>query len=73
MWSAAVTVGTPSRSPPQSGDHLAQWLSNRQNRPVSPPDLSGFSYRLIGGRLLATEQGNPAALFMYEDIAGQRW
>ena len=44
--------------------------------PVEPAGLSarssGFGYRLIGGRLLATEQGNPAALFMYEDTNGHR-
>ena len=53
-------------------DHLAQWLSNRLNRVATPPDLSGFGYTLIGGRLLATEQGGPAALFMYEDHQGAR-
>jgi anti-sigma factor RsiW len=53
-------------------DHLTQWLSNRLNRSVSPPDLSGFGYQLMGGRLLATEQGNPAALFVYEDGDGNR-
>jgi anti-sigma factor RsiW len=47
-------------------DHLKQWLSNRLHRVIVPPDLSGFGYKLLGGRLLATEQGRPAALFMYE-------
>jgi anti-sigma factor RsiW len=74
---ASHAVYSPDRRHPievnaAERDHLAQWLSNRLNRPVSPPDLSGFGYRLIGGRLLATEQGNPAALFMYEDTTGQR-
>jgi anti-sigma factor RsiW len=53
-------------------DHLTQWLSNRLNRTVVPPDLSSFGYTLIGGRLLATEQGNAAALFMYENHQGNR-
>jgi anti-sigma factor RsiW len=53
-------------------DHLAQWLTNRLNRTIAPPDLADFGYRLIGGRLLATEQGSPAALFMYEDTTGHR-
>jgi anti-sigma factor RsiW len=47
-------------------DHLKQWLSNRLHRVIAPPDLSSFGYKLLGGRLLATEQGRPAALFMYE-------
>ncbi len=52
--------------------HLKQWLSNRLGHQVAPPDLSSLGYQLIGGRLLATERGAPAALFMYSDAAGQR-
>ncbi len=74
---ASHAVYSPDRRHPievtaAEREHLAQWLSNRLSRAVSPPDLSGFGYRLIGGRLLATEQGNPAALFMYEDADGHR-
>ncbi len=74
---ASHAVYSPDRRHPievtaADRDHLAQWLSNRLNRSVSPPDLSSFGYRLIGGRLLATEQGNPAALFVYEDGDGNR-
>jgi anti-sigma factor RsiW len=53
-------------------DHLTQWLSNRLDRKVAPPDLGELGYRLIGGRLLATERGDAAALFMYEDVQGRR-
>ena len=53
-------------------DHLAQWLSNRLHRTVAPPDLTQTGYRLLGGRLLATEHGEAAALFMYDDAAGNR-
>jgi len=53
-------------------DHLKQWLSNRLDRAVAPPDLSGFGYKLLGGRLLATDQGRPAALFMYEGPKNER-
>jgi anti-sigma factor RsiW len=53
-------------------DHLAQWLSNRLSRSVAPPDLSLAGYRLLGGRLLATEHGGAAALFMYDDEQGNR-
>lgn len=52
--------------------HLTQWLSRRLDRPVTPPDLSALGYRIIGGRLLATEQGNPAALLMYQDGKDRR-
>jgi anti-sigma factor RsiW len=53
-------------------DHLAQWLSNRLGRSVAPPDLSLAGYQLIGGRLLATEHGGAAALFIYDDEQGIR-
>ena len=53
-------------------DHLAQWLSNRLQRKVQPPDLDALGYQLIGGRLLATEHGGAAALFMYENAGHQR-
>ena len=53
-------------------DHLTQWLSNRLRRSVAPPDLSAHGYRLLGGRLLATERGGAAALFVYDDAQGNR-
>jgi anti-sigma factor RsiW len=53
-------------------DHLATWLSNRLHRTVVPPDLSAAGYRLLGGRLLATEHGGAAALFVYDDSQGNR-
>jgi anti-sigma factor RsiW len=52
-------------------DDLARWLSNRLNRPVAPPDLSAVGYKLMGGRLVATERG-PAGLFMYDNDQGKR-
>jgi anti-sigma factor RsiW len=62
----------PIEVPAAERDHLAQWLSNRLSRGVAPPALDALGYRLIGGRLLATEHGGAAALFMYEDAHGQR-
>jgi anti-sigma factor RsiW len=62
----------PIEVPAADRDHLAQWLSNRLSRSVTPPALDALGYRLIGGRLLATEHGSAAALFMYEDAHGQR-
>ena len=53
-------------------DRLTQWLSHRLNRKVALPELDALGYRLIGGRLLATERGGAAALFMYGDARGQR-
>jgi len=61
-----IEVGAAER------DHLTQWLSNRLNRRVAPPDLSAAGWRLLGGRLLATERGGAAALFMYDNAQGQR-
>jgi anti-sigma factor RsiW len=54
----------------QRGD-LVRWLTQRLNRPVAPPDLSGAGYRFLGGRLVATARG-AAALFVYENDGGAR-
>lgn len=53
-------------------DHLAQWLSNRLDRKIAPPDLSAAGWHLLGGRLLATDRGGAAALFMYDNDQKQR-
>jgi anti-sigma factor RsiW len=50
---------------------LVQWVSDRLQRPVKVPDLATSGYRLMGGRLVATEHG-PAAMFMYDDDHGGR-
>lgn len=50
---------------------LVQWISGRLNRPVKVPDLASSGYRLMGGRLVATQHG-PAAMFMYDDDHGSR-
>jgi anti-sigma factor RsiW len=68
----AADVRHPIEVSAAERDHLAQWLSNRLSRGVSPPALDALGYRLIGGRLLATEHGGAAALFMYENAHGQR-
>lgn len=62
----------PVEVPGSDDAHLRQWLSNRLQRVVVVPNLSSLGYHLIGGRLLATEHGNPAALLMYEDSDHQR-
>jgi anti-sigma factor RsiW len=50
---------------------LVQWLSDRLRRPIKVPDLAASGYRLMGGRLVATQHG-PAAMFMYDDDHGSR-
>jgi len=50
---------------------LVQWVSDRLHRPVKVPDLAASGYRLMGGRVVATQHG-PAAMFMYDDDHGSR-
>lgn len=57
-------------------DHLVSWLSNRIERPVTPPDLAGEGFTLIGGRLLPgdydEDKSGPTAQLMYENAANDR-
>jgi anti-sigma factor RsiW len=62
----------PIEVPASERDDLRRWLSNRLNRPATAPDLSGASYQLLGGRLVANPQGQPAALFVHQNAAGTR-
>lgn len=66
-----VDVRHPVEVRAEDGAHLAQWLSNRLERPLRPPDLAPIGWRLMGGRLLPTS-GAPAALLMYDDDHGTR-
>ena len=50
---------------------LQSWMSARLGRPLSLPDLEGYGFVLLGGRLLSTAEG-PAAMLMYQDERGQR-
>lgn len=50
---------------------LQSWLSARLGRPMSLPDLQAYGFRLLGGRMLATEDG-AAAMLMYQDEQGRR-
>ncbi len=50
---------------------LVTWLSRRLGFAVHAPDLNGFGYALVGGRLVAGN-AQPAAFFMYENADKQR-
>ncbi len=73
---ASYNVYVPDRVRPvevraSDSAELVQWVSNRLHRPVKVPDLAASGYRLMGGRLVATQHG-PAAMFMYDDDHGSR-
>src|SRR5258705_4327536 len=73
---ASYSVYAPDRVRPVEGRasdsaQLVQWGSDRLHRPVKVPDLAASGYRLMGGRLVATQHG-PAAMFMYDDDRGSR-
>ena len=73
---ASYNVYAPDRIRPvevraSDSAQLVQWVSERLHRPVKVPDLTDSGYRLMGGRLVATQHG-PAAMFMYEDDHGSR-
>src|SRR5215475_2512500 len=52
--------------------HLLPWLSRRVGANLRAPNLEAYSLKLLGGRLLPGPNG-PAALFMYETPAGERY
>lgn len=66
-----VEVRHPVEVRADEGAHLVQWISNRLERPITPPDLSPLGWRLMGGRVLPTAHA-PAAQLMYDDDRGTR-
>ena len=64
-------VRHPVEVPGDQRDHLVGWLSKRMGHPINAPQLESFDMRLLGGRLLASEDG-PGALLMYENPRGAR-
>jgi anti-sigma factor RsiW len=48
-------------------DHLVQWLSKRLGHQLKTPHLNAEGFDLVGGRLLPSPDGSPAAQFMYQD------
>jgi len=67
----AVDQRRPVEISAEHRSDMTRWLSNRLNRPVSPPDLTAVGYELLGGRLAASSHG-AAALFVYEKARGKR-
>ena len=51
--------------------HLVNWLSKRMGRTIKAPKLDSLGMHLLGGRLLASDDG-PGALLMYENAKGKR-
>lgn len=50
---------------------MAAWFSSRLGELVEIPSLHGMGLRLVGGRLLAGDEG-PVAQLIYEDASGYR-
>ena len=72
----AYAVYTPEVRHPVEVDasqeqHLSAWLSKRLAAKVRIPHLEESGFGLLGGRLLAADDG-PGALMMYENALGQR-
>lgn len=72
----SVEVRHPVEVRAEDGAHLQQWLSNRLQRPLTPPNLASLGYQLIGGRVLPAASGpavaTPAAQLMYDTGNGGR-
>ncbi|UCH73805.1 MAG: anti-sigma factor [Rhodospirillales bacterium] len=68
----AVEVRHPVEVFADEEAHLVKWLSKRLGHDIRVPDLASQGFRLVGGRLLPTADGEPAAQFMYENTGGQR-
>lgn len=72
----AYTVYTPEvrhpvEVPGDQREHLVGWLSKRMGRKLVAPNLDSLDMKLLGGRLLASDDG-PGALLMYENDQGKR-
>lgn len=64
-------VRHPVEVPGDQERHLVAWLTKRMGAEVRAPQLDQQGFSLVGGRLLASDQG-PGALLMYEDAQGRR-
>lgn len=72
---AHVVYSPEVRHPVEVGadqeEHLVRWLSKRLGTELKCPKLGTVGYELVGGRLLAGNNG-PVAHFMYQDGKGGR-
>lgn len=64
-------VRHPVEVPAEQEKHLVAWLSKRMGTEIRVPQLDSVGFALVGGRLLASDDG-PGALLMYEDAQGRR-
>ncbi len=62
----AVETVHPVEVKAEEGAHLTQWLSKRVGRQLISPELKNLGFRLMGGRVIPSEEG-VAAQFMYDD------
>jgi anti-sigma factor RsiW len=67
----APEVRHPVEVPGDQEQHLVAWLTKRLGTQVRAPHLDSLGFQLLGGRLLASDDG-PGALLMYEDAQGRR-
>lgn len=68
----AVEVLHPVEVFADEEEHLVKWLSKRLDHNITAPNLTALGLGLVGGRLLPTDKGEPAAQFLYEDQGGRR-
>ena len=64
-------VRHPVEVPGDQRTHLVKWLSKRMGHQIQAPLLDEFDMKLLGGRLLASDDG-PGAMLMYENVNGSR-
>lgn len=72
----AHTIYTPEVNHPvevkaEEKEHMSQWLSKRMQANINVPNLSGYGFELLGGRLLPSLD-RMACQMMYEDANGNR-
>jgi anti-sigma factor RsiW len=67
----APEVRHPVEVPGDQEQHLVSWLTKRLGAQLRAPRLDALGFQLLGGRLLASDDG-PGALLMYEDTQGRR-
>lgn len=68
-----VEVRRPVEVTADDQNSLLAWLTKRVDAPVRAPNLSRDGLKLLGGRLVPSSAGKPAALLMYEGDNGDRF